>query len=54
MTYCTQALCQLESAGPGLVKGEVLVVHVSHGPDARVVAVERHHTASSRVRAPRH
>jgi 8-oxo-dGTP diphosphatase len=34
-----------ESAGPGLVKGEVLVAHVSgHGEDARVVAVERHDT----------
>ncbi|GAA4360886.1 NUDIX hydrolase [Angustibacter luteus] len=34
-----------ESAGPGLVKGEVLVAHVSgQGEDARVVAVERHDT----------
>ena len=34
-----------ESAGPGLVKGEVLVAHVSgRGEDARVVAVERHDT----------
>ena len=34
-----------ESAGPGLVKGEVLVAHVSgRGPDAVVVAVERHDT----------
>ncbi len=32
-----------ESAGPGLVKGEVLVAHVArHGDDARVVALERH------------
>jgi 8-oxo-dGTP pyrophosphatase MutT (NUDIX family)/phosphohistidine phosphatase SixA len=32
-----------ESAGPGLVKGEVLVAHVSGvGQAARVVAVERH------------
>jgi 8-oxo-dGTP diphosphatase len=34
-----------ESAGPGLVKGEVLVAHVhGTGADARVVAVERHDT----------
>ncbi|WP_426565199.1 NUDIX hydrolase [Angustibacter sp. McL0619] len=34
-----------ESAGPGLVKGEVLVAHVrGRGDDARVVAVERHDT----------
>jgi 8-oxo-dGTP diphosphatase len=34
-----------ESAGPGMVKGEVLVAHVSgSGPDATVVAVERHDT----------
>jgi 8-oxo-dGTP diphosphatase len=34
-----------ESAGPGLVKGEVLVAHVSgQGDEARVVAVERHDT----------
>jgi 8-oxo-dGTP pyrophosphatase MutT (NUDIX family)/phosphohistidine phosphatase SixA len=34
-----------ESAGPGLVKGEVLVVHVHGAGDAaRVVAVERHDT----------
>jgi 8-oxo-dGTP pyrophosphatase MutT (NUDIX family)/phosphohistidine phosphatase SixA len=33
----------LESAGPGLVKGEVLVAHVhGAGDQARVVAVERH------------
>ena len=33
----------LESAGPGLVKGEVLVAHLAGtGDDARVVAVERH------------
>lgn len=33
----------LESAGPGLVKGEVLVAHLTGaGDDARVVAVERH------------
>ncbi len=32
-----------ESAGPGLVKGEVLVTHIAgSGDDARVVAVERH------------
>ena len=32
-----------ESAGPGLVKGEVLVAHLHGvGDDARVVAVERH------------
>ena len=34
-----------ESAGAGLIKGEVLVAHVSgRGPDAVVVAVERHDT----------
>jgi 8-oxo-dGTP diphosphatase len=34
-----------ESAGPGLVKGEVLVAHViGQGDRARVVAVERHDT----------
>ncbi len=34
-----------ESAGPGLVKGEVLVAHVvGHGNDAQVVAAERHDT----------
>ncbi len=33
----------LESAGPGLVKGEALVAHLAGaGIDARVVAVERH------------
>ena len=35
----------LESAGPGLVKGEVLVAHIRGlGPGAEVVAVERHDT----------
>ena len=40
------AACALrESAGPGLVKGEVLVAHVRGiGPGAEVVAVERHDT----------
>lgn len=34
-----------ESAGPGMVKGEVLVAHVAgRDADARVVAVERHDT----------
>lgn len=34
-----------ESAGPGLVKGEVLVAHVvGRGPSAQVVAAERHDT----------
>ena len=39
------AHAQLESAGPGLVKGEVLVAHIrGRGPGAEVVAVERHDT----------
>ncbi len=34
-----------ESAGPGMVKGEVLVAHIAgRDADARVVAVERHDT----------
>jgi 8-oxo-dGTP diphosphatase len=41
----TVAQALLESAGPGLVKGEVLVAHVvGQGADASVVAVERHDT----------